>query len=424
MAAGTPSPKIMVFRPTMDEFKDFTKYVNYMESQGAHKAGLAKVIPPDEWKPRKIGYRLDKIHMNIPAPLCQVVTGKGGLYDQRNIPETALSIKQFAELAKNAQHVPPRHFDYADLEKKYWSNLTTTAPIYGADVNASLFDPECKEWNFNHLNTILDFVSSDYGIRIEGINTPYLYFGMWKTTFAWHTEDMDLYSINYLHFGAPKKWYAIPPEHGRRFEQMAKTLSPENHTSCNAFLRHKSTLISPHILHQHGIPFDHITQEEGEIMITFPYGYHSGFNQGFNCAEAANFAMPRWVEYGKRASQCTCIPDNVKFSMDTFVQRFQQDKYDDWINGTDLGSHPEDPAKVVTAAPKPSYADIVANKNNNRKMAVTKDDEHESNDLSDEDWFPTKKKRAEESRLFGPSKSHDRPKRKSGKESAGRSKEN
>jgi hypothetical protein len=49
-----------------------------------------------------------------------------------------------------------------------------------------------------------------------------------------------------------------------------------------------------------------ITQEAGEIMITFPYGYHAGFNHGFNCAESTNFATPRWVEYGKRASQCSC----------------------------------------------------------------------------------------------------------------------
>lgn len=42
-SGGTQIPRIMVFRPTMEEFKDFNKYVLYMESQGAHKAGLAKV---------------------------------------------------------------------------------------------------------------------------------------------------------------------------------------------------------------------------------------------------------------------------------------------------------------------------------------------------------------------------------------------
>jgi len=36
-------PKIMVFRPTMDEFKDFHRYVDYIEQLGAHKAGIAKV---------------------------------------------------------------------------------------------------------------------------------------------------------------------------------------------------------------------------------------------------------------------------------------------------------------------------------------------------------------------------------------------
>lgn len=37
-------PRIMVFRPTYEEMKDFSAYIAKMESMGAHKAGLAKVI--------------------------------------------------------------------------------------------------------------------------------------------------------------------------------------------------------------------------------------------------------------------------------------------------------------------------------------------------------------------------------------------
>lgn len=34
---------IMVFRPTWAEFQNFSSYIEYMESRGAHKAGIAKV---------------------------------------------------------------------------------------------------------------------------------------------------------------------------------------------------------------------------------------------------------------------------------------------------------------------------------------------------------------------------------------------
>ncbi|XP_011313224.1 lysine-specific demethylase 4C-like isoform X2 [Fopius arisanus] len=356
------TPRIQVFRPTYEEFKDFPKYVEYMESKGAHKAGLAKVIPPPEWVPRKGGYDIEGMDLTIPAPICQVVTGKQGLYQQINIQKKSMTIQEYQKLANSERYGTPKHFDYEDLERKYWKNITYIAPIYGADVSGSLTDPDVKEWNINRLGTILDYVNKDYGISIDGVNTAYLYFGMWKTTFAWHTEDMDLYSINYLHFGAPKTWYAIPPEHGRRLERLANGFFPGSYQSCQAFLRHKMSLISPQILRQYSIPCNKITQEAGEIMITFPYGYHAGFNHGFNCAESTNFAAPRWVEYGKRATQCTCSKDMVKISMDTFVKRFQPERYDLWLRGEDVGPHPEDPRQ--TAAPMPSQMDLMCSNSN------------------------------------------------------------
>ncbi|XP_044045845.1 lysine-specific demethylase 4C isoform X7 [Siniperca chuatsi] len=330
---ANPTCKIMTFRPTMEEFKDFNQYLAYMESQGAHRAGLAKVIPPKGWKPRRTYDDIDDLM--IDAPIQQMVAGQSGLFTQYNIQKKPLSVQEFRRLANSDMYCTPRYLNYEDLERKYWKNLTFVSPIYGADVSGSLYDEDVEEWNIGHLNSILDVIEEDCGVSIQGVNTPYLYFGMWKTTFSWHTEDMDLYSINYLHFGEPKSWYAIPPEHGKRLERLATGFFPNSFKGCEAFLRHKMTLISPSILKKYGIPFDKITQEAGEFMITFPYGYHAGFNHGFNCAESTNFATVRWIDYGKVATQCTCSRDMVKISMEPFVKRFQPDRYPNWMLGKD-----------------------------------------------------------------------------------------
>ncbi|XP_031204607.1 lysine-specific demethylase 4B isoform X2 [Mastomys coucha] len=333
-SAQNPSCKIMTFRPTMDEFRDFNRYVAYIESQGAHRAGLAKIIPPKEWKPRQTYDDIDDVV--IPAPIQQVVTGQSGLFTQYNIQKKAMTVGEYRRLANSEKYCTPRHQDFDDLERKYWKNLTFVSPIYGADISGSLYDDDVAQWNIGNLRTILDMVERECGTIIEGVNTPYLYFGMWKTTFAWHTEDMDLYSINYLHFGEPKSWYAIPPEHGKRLERLAIGFFPGSSQGCDAFLRHKMTLISPIILKKYGIPFSRITQEAGEFMITFPYGYHAGFNHGFNCAESTNFATLRWIDYGKVATQCTCRKDMVKISMDVFVRILQPERYEQWKQGRDL----------------------------------------------------------------------------------------
>lgn len=43
MCSKKNTPKIMVFRPTWEQFENFNRYIELMESKGAHKAGVAKV---------------------------------------------------------------------------------------------------------------------------------------------------------------------------------------------------------------------------------------------------------------------------------------------------------------------------------------------------------------------------------------------
>lgn len=51
-------------------------------------------------------------------------------------------------------------------------------------------------------------------------------------------------------------------------------------------------------------------QLPGEFILTYPKGYHSGFNLGFNCAESINFATERWLPLGKVTKHCRCIEDS------------------------------------------------------------------------------------------------------------------
>ena len=354
--AGTP--KIMVFNPTMEEMRDFPAYIEYMESQGAHHAGLAKIIPPPEYRPRQIPCDQDEAVLNlvIDSPIQQKFEGQKGLYHWLNLVKKKLTVRDFMSLCDLPKYATPPHFDYEELERTYWKQISYVSPIYGADVSGSLYDPDMDLFRISHLGTILDMLNDGpKGTTIEGVNTPYLYFGMWKTSFAWHVEDMDLYSINYLHHGAPKSWYAIPTRHGKRFERLAIGFYPTEFYNCAAFLRHKTTMISPLVLKKFSIPFNKITQEPGEFMITFPYGYHSGYNHGFNIAESTNFASPRWVEYGKRAIKCLCRPDTVCISMENFIERYQPEKLELWIRGKDVGPHPEQPEHSSPASPPSVY---------------------------------------------------------------------
>lgn len=85
------------------------------------------------------------------------------------------------------------------------------------------------------------------------MTAPYIYVGTWKAMFGWHKEDMDLYSINYLHLGQPKFWYGVDLCSNELFEKYVHSLFPDQSRLCPEFIRHKTTLIHPDRLLSQGI---------------------------------------------------------------------------------------------------------------------------------------------------------------------------
>jgi jumonji domain-containing protein 2 len=75
---------------------------------------------------------------------------------------------------------------------------------------------------------------------------------------------MNLLSINYLHAGAPKYWYAIAPEDAKRFESFAESHFSLARKECKEFLRHKRYMVSPAILKKAGIPYTTQIQRPGD----------------------------------------------------------------------------------------------------------------------------------------------------------------
>ncbi|KAK4750238.1 hypothetical protein SAY87_027687 [Trapa incisa] len=147
---------------------------------------------------------------------------------------------------------------------------------------------------------------------IPGVTSPMIYIGMLFSWFAWHVEDHELHSLNFLHTGSPKTWYAVSGEYAFDFEKVIRTCAYggsvdqlglfQYFSAALSFLGEKTTLISPEVIVASGIPCCRLVQNPGEFVVTFPRAYHIGFSHGFNCGEAANFATPQWLRFAREAA--------------------------------------------------------------------------------------------------------------------------
>ena len=127
---------------------------------------------------------------------------------------------------------------------------------------------------------------------------------------------------------------------------------PSDAKNCDQFLRHKTYLISPQLLQsQFNIRVNRLVHHEGEFVITFPYGYHSGYNLGYNCAESVNFATESWLDYGKVARKCNCEADSVWVDVREIERKLRGEPTPEYYEETD--DDDDDDEEDETGLPTP-----------------------------------------------------------------------
>ncbi|CAD8208243.1 unnamed protein product [Paramecium pentaurelia] len=308
-------------RPTQQEFENFYEYIEKIDKQYSADFGMVKVIPPKNFRVRLQDYNVSLDNLIIHGPIEQNVYGKGGNYECLHILKKSMPLKDYRnkQLEIDKQHEKLTSDQY---EKLYWKSLAFSPPLYGADIKLSLMEVN-NSWNLNNVTSLLN-----YGLknRIPGVNEPYIYVGSWKTFFAWHKEDLDLCSVNYLHVGKDKFWYSIPETDSHLLEKYAKQTYGDHFNKCSEFLRHKTTVINPYLLKEKvpGIRISKMAHHEGEFMFIFAGAYHQGFNCGFNIAEAVNLATLNWLPLLLKAKICKCVKDNVKIDLIAFAENLQK----------------------------------------------------------------------------------------------------
>lgn len=246
---------------------------------------------------------------------CEFAFEPGPVYSLGDFQDLAEDFRDdYLEKNPELEDLEDEEFE-TEIEKRFWKSVNATGESitveYGSDIHCSDkgsgFPVRAKDpynryskdpWNLNNMPHHRDSLFHQIKSDISGMTVPWLYVGMMFSTFCWHSEDHYTYSVNYQHFGDTKTWYGIPGYDAEKFEAAMRSTVPELFEKQPNLLFQLVTMLSPEVLLNKGVHCYAIDQGPGEFVITFPKAYHAGFNHGFNCNEAVNFAPPDWVSYG------------------------------------------------------------------------------------------------------------------------------
>lgn len=313
---------------TRSNLINFKVFLKNLEAKYKH-LGAVKIIPP---KCFSSGFkeipRNSKLTRIIKRQSNIVKSGSDYAYEVAFVnPEEKTFGEYYDQLKQKKIKNNLSNEEIKNIEDLTWKAVKNDKiNLYSSDQHESLFSDSCQFGNLNKFTLTESFLHTKSIEFIEGIHTPYSYVGDIFTVFPLHIEDFDLYALNYLHLGY-KFWYIIPGTELKKLEQLVNRLALDSGIACDNFLRHKSLMIPPSVLKANGIKFSRVTQKTNEFILIFSGGFHSGFNLGYNIAEAINVGADGWLENYPKFNLCNCkTPMNenylrVRESLEEVYQR-------------------------------------------------------------------------------------------------------
>jgi len=344
-----------IFTPTQEEFRNPLEYIASIRKR-VEPYGMCKIRPPVGWRP-PFSFKPAKEELSFPTKIQPIhllqerpgVDEDSGGVDVRNLLDpydatfysgtdesedvtfgflqgpdhqwqTMREVAEDMKLAAFGKTTPPTE----DIEAEFWRIVEDhdepVYAVYASDLDTQLYGsgfPTAEDVLKSSPTDLKEYVDSEWNLhnlkdnplnllrheeeQVPGVVLPYVYVGVLFSSFCWHVEDSYLYSINYCHTGAPKIWYGVPPTQGEALDAVAKRYCNGLFRQDPAIMHRLMTLVSPRILKREGVNVCRTIQEPGEFVVTLPFSYHCGFNTGFNCAEAVNFALPDWLPWGPRS---------------------------------------------------------------------------------------------------------------------------
>lgn len=248
------------FHPNAAEFADPIAYILKIEPE-ASRYGICKIVPPlpapdfgatlgrlrasfAANAAAAAGDDASRVEPTFPTRLQQVgLSARNRRAASRRVWESGerYTLEAFRAKARDFEFprhaAPPKHATPLQLEALFWG-ACAARPFnveYGNDMPGSGFAPPEEmgsgdaardvgdtEWNMRLAPRARGSLLGAMGRDIAGVTSPMLYVAMLYSWFAWHVEDHELHSLNYLHFGEPKTWYGVPRDAMLAFEDAVR----------------------------------------------------------------------------------------------------------------------------------------------------------------------------------------------------------